>query len=144
MKKNILILLSVFSIATAAYADNYKTVPVNQLPAKAQTFVSTYFSGVKVALSRQEMDVFEKTFDVIFADGRKVEFNHKGEWTEVDGARQEVPAGIVPQSVADYVKVHYPDATINKIERDHKEVEVQLSNHVELTFNKKMQLIDID
>lgn len=144
MKKNILILLSVFSIATTACADNYKTVPVEQLPAKAQTFVANYFPGVKVALSRQEMDVFEKTFDVIFADGRKVEFNHKGEWTEVDGVRQAVPAGIVPKSVADYVKTHYPDATINKIERDHKEVEVQLSNHVELTFNKKMQLIDID
>lgn len=80
----------------------------------------------------------------MLADGSQLSFNHKGEWRDVDCAGKAVPAGIVPQSVADYVKAHYPDATINKIERDHKEVEVQLSNHVELTFNKKMQLIDID
>ena len=29
-------------------------------------------------------------------------------------------------------------------ERDHREIEVKLNNRVELTFNKHMQLIDID
>ena len=144
MKKFILILVSVLSFATVCRADSYKTVPVEKLPAKAQTFISTYFKNVKVALSRQEIDVFEQSFDVIFTDGRKLEFNHKGEWTEVDCGKQAVPAGIVPQKIASYVKSNYPDVTINKVERDHKEVEVKLNNRIELTFNKKMQLIDVD
>jgi hypothetical protein len=33
---------------------------------------------------------------------------------------------------------------ITKIERDDREFDVKLSNRVELTFNKQMQLIDID
>ena len=144
MKKIAIFLLSAICFITTAAADNYKPVPVEKLPAKAQSFLNSHFKNVKVSLSRQELDVFELTYDVIFTDGRKVEFNHKGEWTEVDCNAQAVPAGIVPKAIVDYVNAHYPGTTINQIERDHKEVEVKLNNRIELTFNKKMQLIDVD
>ena len=49
------------------------------------------------------------------------------------------------------IKEQYPEAKATKIERDRREmerdrheIEVKLNNRVELTFNKKMQLIDID
>jgi nicotinate-nucleotide adenylyltransferase len=42
------------------------------------------------------------------------------------------------------VRAQYPDAQVTKIERDHRETDVKLTNRVELTFNKHMQLVDID
>lgn len=139
-----LILACVFTIVTNANADNYRPINVSQLPEKAQTFLATYFPEAKVSLARKEFDVTELSYDVIFTNGSKVEFDRKGEWTEVDCLTQPLPAGIVPATIEKVIKEQYPDAKATKIERDRREIDVKLSNRVELTFNKKMQLIDID
>lgn len=139
-----LILACVFTLVTNANADNYRPINVSQLPEKAQTFLTTYFPEAKVSLARKEFDVTELSYDVIFTNGGKVEFDRKGEWTEVDCLTQPLPAGIVPATIEKVIKEQYPDAKATKIERDRREIDVKLSNRVELTFNKKMQLIDID
>ena len=144
MKRMMLILACVFTIVTNANADNYRPINVSQLPEKAQTLLTTYFPEAKVSLARKEFDVTELSYDVIFTNGSKVEFDRKGEWTEVDCLTQPLPAGIVPATIEKVIKEQYPDAKATKIERDRREIDVKLSNRVELTFNKKMQLIDID
>ena len=144
MKKIFIALACVFTLAANACADNYQPINRDQLPGQAQTFLSTYFPKAKVSLIRKETDVMELSYDVIFTDGCKVEFDRKGNWTEVDCLTLPVPAGIVPEAINKVISTHYPEAKVTKIERDHREVDVKLSNHVELTFNKKLQLIDID
>ena len=66
-----------------AFADNDRPIQIGQLPTKAQTFLSTYFKSSKVALAKQETDLFSKSYDVIFTTGEKVEFDKSGDWTEV-------------------------------------------------------------
>ena len=144
MKKIFLTLTCVFALVANACADNYQPIDRNQLPEKAQTFLSTYFPEAKVSLIRKEIDVMELSYDVIFTDGCKVEFDRKGNWTEVDCLTHLVPSGIVPETITKVINAHYPDAQVTKIERDHREVDVKLNNRVELTFNKHLQLIDID
>jgi len=144
MKKMMLILACVITLVTNVKADNYQAITLTQLPANAQTFLSTYFSGSKISLVRKEIDILELSYDVIFADGSKVEFDRRGHWTEVDCLTQPLPAGIVPADISKHIKAQYPQAYPTKIERDHRETDVKLSNRVELTFNKKNQLIDID
>lgn len=144
MKKIFLALACVCTLATTACADNYQPVNQDQLPEKAQTFLATYFPEAKISLARKEIDVMEISYDVIFTDGSKVEFDRKGNWTEVDCLTNPLPSGIVPEAIERLIRTQYPDAKATKIERDHREVEVKLNNRVELTFNKKMQLIDID
>ena len=144
MKKIFLALACVFTLVTNACADNYQPIERTQLPEKAQAFLSTYFPEAKVSLVRKEIDVLELNYDVIFTDGSKVEFDRKGNWTDVDCLAQPLPAGIVPEAVTKVINAHYPEAQVTKIERDHREVEVKLTNRVELTFNQKLQLIDID
>ena len=46
-------------------ADNDKPIQVNQLPAKAN-FPNTYFKDHKVALAKQETELFYKSYDVVF------------------------------------------------------------------------------
>ena len=84
-------------MSSVALADNDKPIQVGQLPTKAQTFLTTYFKSHKVALAKQESDLFYKTYDVIFTNGEKVEFDKSGEWTEVKCSQSEVPSKIVPQ-----------------------------------------------
>ena len=144
MKKLVLAVVAIFAVSTMAMADNDKPVQVNQLPAKAQTFLNTYFKGVKVALATQETELFNKSYDVVFNTGDKVEFDKAGEWTEVRCRQTGVPAQIVPAQIAEYVKTNYPDALILQIERDSREWEIKLSNRWEITFNNQMQVIDID
>ena len=145
MKKLVLAGVAMFALSTMVMADNDKPVQVNQLPAKAQTFLNTYFKDVKVALATQDTELFSKSYDVVFNTGDKVEFDKSGEWTEVRCRQTGVPAAIVPAQIAEYVKTTYPDAQILQIERDDRgEYEIKLSNRWEITFNKQMQVIDID
>jgi len=144
MKKIILAIACVFTLVTNACADNYQPISQTQLPEKAQTFLATYFPESKISLARKEIDVMELTYDVIFTDGCKVEFDRKGNWTEVDCLTHPLPSGIVPEAISKVIRAQYPDAQVTKIERDHRETDVKLTNRVELTFNKHMQLVDID
>ena len=144
MKKLVLAVVAMFAMSTMVMADNDKPVQVNQLPAPAQTFLHTYFKDAKVALATQETELFNKSYEVMFNTGDKVEFDKAGEWTEVRCRQTGVPAQIVPAQIAEYVKTNYPDAIILQIERDSREWEVKLSNRWEITFDKQMRVIDID
>lgn len=144
MKKLVSFLIGLFLMQTFAWADTDKPIAVTQLPAKAQTFISTYFKSSKVALAKKESGVLSKSYEVVFTSGDKVEFDRQGEWTEVKCLSGAVPIRVVPAAIRDYVKVHYPDAKVQQMERDDKEYEVKLTNRVELKFNNKFQLIDID
>ena len=144
MKKIFFAIACVFALTTSACDDNYQPVYQDQLPEKAQVFLATYFPEAEISLARKEIDVTELTYDVIFTDGSKVEFDRKGNWTEVDCLNHPIPDGIVPDGIKKVINVQYPEAMVIKIERDHSEIDVKLNNRVELTFNKYMQLIDID
>jgi hypothetical protein len=50
----------------------------------------------------------------------------------------------VPEAIRLYVQSNYENTKILKIERSSKEYEVELSNRLELTFDKEFHLIDID
>ena len=143
MKKIVFLLVCLFSM-TIVKADNDKPIEMNQLPAKAQTFITTYFKDQKVALITQETGLFYKSYDVVFASGEKLEFDKSGEWKEVRCRQSEVPAQIVPEAIRNYVKTNYPDARILQIEYDDNEYEIKLSNRWEITFDSKMRVIDID
>ena len=104
MKKIILAIACVFTLVTNACADNYQPISQTQLPEKAQTFLATYFPEAKISLARKEIDVMELSYDVIFTDGCKVEFDRKGNWTEVDCLTHPLPSGIVPEAISKVIR----------------------------------------
>lgn len=144
MKKLVLLLVCMFAVQTMVWADNDKPITTSQLPAKAQTFINTYFKDLKVAFAKQESELFYKSYDVVFTNGNQVEFDSDGDWTEVQCRASAVPADIVPEGIKTYVSTNYPDATILQIERDKKNYEIKLSNRWEITFDSNMRVIDID
>lgn len=127
-----------------ANAGNDKPISVNALPAKAQTLLSLHFNGQKVMLATIESGVVSRSYDVVLQNGTKLEFDKKGNLTEIDCKQATVPAKLIPQAIRNYLKENYPAQEVKKIEMNKNEYEVELANGLDLTFNKHFQLIDID
>lgn len=130
--------------STTACADKNKPIQVNELPAKAQTVLNTHFSGQKVTLATLESEIIDKSYNVVLQNGTKLEFDRKGNLTEVDCKQGTVPAKLIPQPIKSYVQANYSGQNIKKMEIDKNEHEVELSNGLDITFNKRFKVIDID
>ena len=144
IRKTIMALACLLVFVGTACADNDEPITVSQLPVAAQTTLKQYFKGKSVALVTIDRSVGSRSYDVVFGNGEKIEFDRKGNWTDIDCRSNAVPARLIPSAIASYVKAHHAGAKVVKIERDKSETDVKLSNGIELTFNKKYQLIDID
>ena len=145
MKKIIFAALALFTIGIATVsADKNRIIAKENLPQKSQQFINSHFSSIKVSYVKEEYDFFEKSFEVVFADGSKVEFARNGEWKEVDCRYTAVPTPIVPQAIVKYIKSNYPDVKVLQIEKKRSDYEVKISNRLELTFDSKYNIIDID
>ena len=134
----------ILSCNILATAGNDKPISVTTLPIKAQILLTNYFGNQKVALATIESGVVNKSYDVVLQNGTKLEFNKKGELTEIDCKEGVVPVNLIPLSIKNYLQNNYPGQSVKKLEIKKNEYEVELSNGMDLTFNKHFQLIDID
>ena len=137
-------LLCLFSFQVTACADNDKLIDFNQLPATAQQLVKKYFPTKKVVATTVESGLLQKSYDVVFSSSEKIEFDSKGNWTEISCSKSAVPTALVPAAITNYVKNTYEGSTILSIEKEHNEYEIHLANGLEITFNSKFQVVDID
>ena len=128
----------------AANAGNGKPISVDALPAKAQTLLNNHFNGQKVMLATIESGVVSRSYDVVLQNGTKLEFDKKGNLTEIDCKQDTVPDQLIPQAIKNYLMDNYAGQSVKKIEMNKNEYEVELTNGLDLTFNKHFQLIDID
>lgn len=144
MKRFIILVACLIGFVGLCKADRDRIIQVNQLPEKAQAFIKEHFAGKEISLAKEEKDFLKTTYEVAFVGGAKVEFNHNGEWKEVDCKYAEVPAAIIPQAIRDVVARQYPDAKIIEIDRDARKYEVKLNNRLELKFTPDFKLYEID
>ena len=144
MKKLTLLLLGLVALQTTACGANDKPIKVTDLPRPAQEFISTHMPDHKVAMAKMDAELFDKSYEVIFANGDKVEFDRSGEWTDVEYLEGAVPAALVPAAIAKYVAANDPDAYIRSIDRDRHDYEVKLSNLWEIKFDLDFNVIDLD
>ena len=145
MKKILVIILAVFSSGVVtAKADNDRVITKDALPAKAQQFVNAHFASVKISYIKEDRDFFDRNYELVFADGSKIEFGRNGEWVDVDCRYNSVPQAIVPAAIQTYVKSNFPDVKIIEIERKRGNHEVKLSNKLELVFDKNLKIKGID
>ncbi|MDR1756409.1 MAG: PepSY-like domain-containing protein [Culturomica sp.] len=144
MKRIILSLAVLILAAGAAFADNDTPITVEQLPDTARQFIARYFPEGIVSRAKMEKEFLDKSYEVVFTNGSKVEFNGRGEWKEVNCPFTQLPEGIVPPPVKTYVAANYPDAKMVAIDYDKRDYEVKLNNGFELKFNLQFELMEID
>ncbi len=127
-----------------ANADNNKPIKVTELPVKAQTVLSQHFNNQKVTFASIESGIIDKNYDVVLQNGTKLEFDKKGNVTEIDCKQGAVPEKLIPQAINTYLQENYSGQAVRKIEFNKNEYELELSNGIDITFNKHFQVIDID
>ncbi len=138
--KKLLVFLSLL-VPIAACAE--KPITVEQLPETARTFITKHFANVKVSLVTVDKDLFSTDYEVVLADGSRVEFDKKGKWTDVDCGRNRLPDGILPPVIMQQITERYPDRFAREVNRDGREWEVSLNNGLELKFIS-FRLVEID
>ena len=118
MKKFTFLFVCLFAMSLNVLASNDKPIQVTEMPKAAQAFIKSHFADQSVAVAKVENDFMNKSYDVIFTNGDKVEFDKKGNWTNVDCEHTQVPVAVIPQAIQEYVSKNYPNAKVVKIEKN--------------------------
>lgn len=137
-------LVCLFTLQGLAKADNDQPIETSQLPKKALDFLKQHFADISVSYAKIEKELLDKQYDVVLTGGQKIEFDKNGEWTNVECKHSVVPAEIIPQPIKEYVKKKFPEQKILQIERDKKTYEIELNNKLEIKFDKKFNVIELD
>lgn len=145
MRKITLLFVCLFTImGSTALADSNKIIRFDQLPQAAQEFVEEHFADNEIAITSLERELFERNYELIFVDGKKLEFDRNGGWKDVDCPYDQVPESIVPEFINNFVTEHFPSAKIIHLGRDKaSSYEVDLSNNFELGFDQNFKLISM-
>ena len=145
MKKSVFFLaaLACMMMQTVSTFANERIIPAEQLPEAAKTFIQKTFPGQTISYAMIDNDG-KKKYEVRLSDGTEVEFDKNGTWDKVDCNYTAVPADLVPENIANNVKSSFPDAVIVKIDKERYGYEVELSNDLDLKFNKSGQMLRVD
>ena len=113
--------------------------------AAAQTFLKTHFADLTLAYAVEDPKFVGSEYEVTYTDRTEVEFRPNGEWSSVERRYAAVPASIVPAQISAYVaKSNFSNLYIKKVERDAYTWEIELSNGIEIKFDREFHVIDID
>lgn len=143
MKKNILILAAALFLSISAFAQN-NVKQFNQLPATAQEFVKTYFNDYTIQYIFSDKEFADVDYKIRFEDGTEIEFNAKGEWTDVSSKQNCIPTGFILKEITDYVEMNHKNMCITDIEREFNRITIELNDSLEIEFNNKGKLISYD
>lgn len=125
----------------AISANAQKKIAVTELPQPAQDFLKKHFSNTTIHVAKKDAEHGEKGYEVKLKDGTEVEFWKDGSYREVDGGDQPIPTAFIPDAVKDYVAKNYPNEKITHIDYGHKDLDVDLTNKIDLEFTKEGKLI---
>ena len=145
MKKLLYVVLALLGIGMqTACADNDRPITTDQLPAKALTFLGEQFPNDAVSYATMDKELFSTTYEVVLASGTRVEFLSNGEWSEIDCLHNALPEVVVPQPIREQVAQRFPDRVMTEIKRERGRHEVTISGGLELKFDARNQLVEID
>lgn len=144
--KNLLsiLLLTLLSLQFAC-AKDIITQDEKRLPENARNFIEKFFPEAEISYIKIDKDILEPTkYEVLLTDRKEIQFDKNGNWTEIDCQKEAVPASVIPENVATYVKQHFPNEIITQIERKGRYTEIELGNDLSLKFNKNGKLVQLD
>ena len=143
MKRTLITLALVLATFAIVKADD-RPVTFNQLPQAAQTFINTNYPDEKVAFATVDDDFIRPDYHVALVCGVMLQFEHSGSLEKIETRNGNIPAGIIPFQIIDVVKQYYPETQITEYEIGKRSYEVKLSNRMEMKFNTKFQVIELD
>jgi len=139
MKK--IIIIAVMFLGFTISANAQKKIEVTELPKPAQDFLKKHFSNREIDVVKKDAEHGEKGYEVKLKDGTEIEFWKDGSYREVDGGKKTIPTAFIPASVKDYVSKNHPNEKITHIDYGHKDLDVDLTNNIDLEFTKEGKIL---
>ena len=141
MKKVFVLALFIGLALTNTSCNGKKTKVIND-------FVRAYFPDTEVIANIK--DGLDR--DVTLSDYTQIGFsgNLFGnlKWEEVDcrhaSLSTTVPASLVPVEITNYVNRIHGSQSITKISKDNRGWDIELSNGIEIEFDKRFNVVDFD
>lgn len=142
MKRILMAVVVMLGFATAAMAKDTYSRDVNTLPKAAQTTLANNFKA-KVSVIKIDKDLGRVSdYEVILTDGTEITFDRDGNWDNIEvGVKGKVPSAFIPTAISTYVKSHQPGQKIVGIDKERGGYEIELSNGVEMKFDKDGRFI---
>lgn len=145
IKKFLLAVMAVAGICilmTACSKDDDKLIDNSDLPVAAKTFVSTYYPEAVVTSTYKDGN----KYDVTLSNKHQIEFNHAGEWLEVEApVGQMIPAGFYPAAIDVYVMENpVLGDGINEISKLRSGYEIKTVTGAELIFDNEGNFLHYD
>ena len=124
-------------VSPSARADEYAH-DASVLPPAAQSILKKDF-GSKVSVVKIDKTLGKvKEYEVVLMDGTEVSFDRAGNFKSVEVNRsQSVPKSVVNKNVARFVKDRHSGTNIVSYEVDRRGIEVELSNGIDIRFDKQ-------
>jgi len=141
---------TLFAVMALAYAAasfvscKDAVLTADKLPEAALSFIKEYFPENTISYVKKDSELTKTTYEVVFQDGTEIEFDSKGQWDNIDCKRTAVPAVLIPDAIAEYVRQSFPGQVIVKIDKETFGHEIELASGLELKFDKKGKLVNVD
>lgn len=137
MKKFLLAIFTILGIATFAQAKDTYAHDASVLPKAAQTTIANNFKA-KVSVVKIDKDFGRVSeYEVILTDGTEISFDRDGNWENVEvNNSKAVPSNFVPKAIQDYVNRNQKGARIVGIDKGKHGFDIELSNGIEMKFDK--------
>ena len=134
------ILLGLSACSSEKVSHNATTLPV-----KARDLISQNFASAISLVEEEKSMGSVKEYEVTLTDGSEITFTNSGEWKSVETPNNKpVPSGMVPTAIIKYVNAKHAGAYVVGIEKNKKGFEVELSNGVEIQFDKTGNFMNYD
>ena len=118
---------------------------VSTLPVKARTTIQQNFDAAITLVKTETEGIGDKEYEVTLSDGSEVTFNGAGEWENIERpANLAVPVGLIPTAITNFVNEKHAGALIIGIEKDKKGYDIDLSNGLEIQFDKTGNFVKYD
>lgn len=142
MKKPALFMIATFLLLSTSTIEADRHVKTEELPHDAKTFLNVYFSESTIDKVIQKSHTSD--YEVKTHDGKEFDFDRTGRWKSVDCNLERVPSLLIPKQILNEVAKRYgPETIIVWISRIKKGYHVELSNGVEVAFNKRFKIVPI-
>lgn len=145
VRKITALFILMFLFAGGLVSAQDRAISPNQLPKTAKTFLYAHFKGIPVSSAVEDREIYGvDEYKVYLNNGMKMEFDSNGNWKEVDGKHQKLPYGFIPISIRNYTTRNFPNTHIVKVEKKRWAYKAELSNGLELEFDKNGNFKKID
>ncbi|MCM0665953.1 PepSY-like domain-containing protein [Flavobacterium tyrosinilyticum] len=139
MKMRLFMAIALLIVTISASAQ--KKIEVTELPKPAQEFLKKHFSHALIENVQKDPEHGEKGYEVKLKDGTEVEFWKDGSYREVDGGDNPIPTDFIPDNIKAYVAKNHPNEKITHIDYGHKDLDVDLTNKIDLEFTKDGKIL---